>query len=99
MPNTGLAVQAPSSPSVQDAAAAPPRIYTREELPAEIRNQLPPTRISGSSYSDNPAHRMLIANGQVFRENEKISPELSVEQIRPQAVVLNFRGYRYLVPN
>lgn len=41
---------------------------------------------------------MLIANGQVYRENETISPDLSVEQIRQQAVVLNFKGYRYLVP-
>ncbi len=41
---------------------------------------------------------MLIANGQVFHENEKISADLAVEQIRAQAVVLNFRGYRYLVP-
>lgn len=94
----GPATQAASAPAVQEATPAPPRIYPREELPADIRSQLPPTRISGSSYSDNPAHRMLIANGQVFRENEKISPDLSDEQIRQQAVVLNFRGYRYLVP-
>jgi len=83
---------------VQLAAPAPPRIYTREELPGDIRNQLPQIKIGGSSWSENPAHRMLIANGQVFQENQKISADLSVEQIRQQAVVLNFRGYRYLLP-
>ncbi len=95
------AAPAASAAPVQNAAPptpAAPRIYTREELPGDIRGQLPQVKISGSSWSENPAHRMLIANGQVFHENEKISADLTVEQIRAQAVVLNFRGYRYLVP-
>ncbi|MES2972249.1 MAG: general secretion pathway protein GspB [Pseudomonadota bacterium] len=94
------APEASAAPAQNAAPAVPalPRIYTREELPGDIRGQLPQVKISGSSWSENPAHRMLIANGQVFHENEKISADLAVEQIRAQAVVLNFRGYRYLVP-
>ncbi|MBC7437370.1 MAG: general secretion pathway protein GspB [Bdellovibrionales bacterium] len=77
--------------------AAPPRLYTREELPGDIRSQLPQVSVTGSTYSENAAHRMLIANGQVFREGEKITADLTVEQIGAKAAVLRFKGYRYAV--
>lgn len=79
------------------AGAAPSenRIASLNELPEDIRRQLPALTISGSSYSENPAHRMLIINGQVFHEGEKPTAELVLEQIKPNAAVLSFRGYRY----
>jgi len=109
-PKAAAATQRPApatapatAPAAQPApAAAPavnePRIYTREELPGDIRGQLPQVRISGSSYSENPSSRMLIANGQVFYENEKIAPDTTLVQIRPNSAILSFRGFRYNVP-
>ena len=88
-----------SAPAPADKPAATAlRLYSREELPGDIRGQLPNVNVTGSTYSENAAHRMLIANGQVFHENEKIAADLTVEQIGLKAVVLNFRGYRYTVP-
>ena len=45
----------------------------------------------------HPAYRMLIINGEVFREGEKPAPDLQLEQIRAKAAVLNFKGLRYSV--
>jgi general secretion pathway protein B len=104
-PATPAATPTPTTPtSAPPPAAQPapaisePRIYTREELPGDVRSQLPQIQISGSSYSQSPSSRMLIANGQVFYENEKIAPDTTLVQIRPNSAVLSFRGFRYAVP-
>ena len=40
---------------------------------------------------------MLIINGQVFHEGDKLAPELVLEQIKLKAAVLRYKGYRYSV--
>ena len=89
------------SQSVTAVAAAPApataRIVPVGELPPDIRQTLPKVVVSGSIYSDNQALRMLIINGEVFREGEKPVPDLQLEQIRVKSAVLNFKGLRYSV--
>ncbi|MGH6626608.1 MAG: general secretion pathway protein GspB, partial [Burkholderiaceae bacterium] len=87
---TAAKTDAPASASPSET-----RIPSLNELPEDLRRQLPALTISGSSYSANPAHRMLIINGQVFHEGEKPAAELLLEQIKPNAAVLSFRGQRY----
>ena len=82
---------------VDTTAPASPRIMPINELPADIRQTLPKVIISGSTYSDNQALRMLIINGEVFREGEKAGPDLQLEQIRVKSAVLNFKGLRYSI--
>ena len=88
----------PAPTVVAKAEPASLRIIPMSELPADVRQTLPKVVISGSTYSDNPAFRMLIINGEVFREGEKPAPDLQLEQIRAKAAVLNFKGLRYSVP-
>jgi len=73
------------------------KIYAIAELPEDIRRQLPPVSVGGSMYSPVPANRILIVNGQVLHEGERVTPEVVLEQVRVKAAVLNFKGYRYLV--
>jgi general secretion pathway protein B len=40
---------------------------------------------------------MLIINGQVFHERDKLSPKLTLVQIKLKAAVLEFKGYRYSI--
>ncbi|MEZ5703019.1 MAG: general secretion pathway protein GspB [Burkholderiaceae bacterium] len=58
---------------------------------------MPPIEISGSSYSSNPAHRMLIANGQVIKEGGELTPGLTLEAIGPHSAIFNQRGTRFNV--
>ena len=67
------------------------------ELPDEVRSGLPNLVVGGASYSQNPQSRMLIVNGQIFREGDKLSPEVSLEQIRLKEAVLSTKGYRYRI--
>ena len=77
------------------ASGAEGRIYTQAELPPDIRRQLPPLAIGGSMYSENAANRMLIVNGQLFHESEKLAPEVTLERIKLKSAVLRFRDYRF----
>ena len=73
------------------------RISVFNELAPEVRSQLPALSIGGSSYSENPASRLLIVNGQVFREGDKLHPNLVLERIELKSAVLRFKDVRYRV--
>ena len=78
-------------------AAAEPRVHSQAELPDEIRRDLPKLVIGGSSYSGDAASRMVMINGQVFHEGDRLAPDLVLERIRLKSAVLAFKGWRYEV--
>ena len=82
--------------SAASVASVPePRVYQLSELPDDIRRELPTLSVGGAMYSQNPANRMLIVNGQTFHEGDKLAPNLSLEQIKLKSAVLEYKGYRY----
>lgn len=78
------------------SAAAPstPRVASLAELPPELRSGLPALAFGGSIYSNTPANRLLIVNGQLMHEGESLGPGVVLEQIKPKAAVLVIRGQR-----
>jgi len=91
------AARAPEARKVPSAAAVPSEapITPREQLPENIRSQLPPLAVGGSIYSSNAADRSLIVDGRILRENDRLNADLTLEQIRPRTAVLRFKGYRF----
>ena len=83
--------------AAQVASAAPVQapLPSREQLPPNIRAELPQFAIGGSIYSPNPASRSLIVNGQLYREKDRLTQDLSLEEIKLKAAVFSFRGYRF----
>jgi general secretion pathway protein B len=73
------------------------RVFAFNDLAPELRSQLPALSIGGSSYSENPASRLLIVNGQVFREGDRLHPDLVLERIDLKSAVLRFKDIRYQV--
>ena len=86
---TSVAAPAPAS------EAPIPRL---SELPESTRRELPKLVISGSVYSDDPASRFVMINGEVMREGAKLGADLVLEQIGPRELVLRFKGQRYRQP-
>lgn len=87
---------APAAPTTPPApaTAAPaddslPRVA---DLSPAARSGLPPLQVSGATYSQTPAMRMLIVDGQVLNEGQDIAPGLKLESIGPRAAVLNHQG-------
>lgn len=87
----GESAPTPSAPSAEG------RVYATSELPEEIRRDLPKVVIGGSSYSGDAASRMVMVNGQVFHEGDRLAPGLVLERIRLKSAVLSFKGWRYEV--
>jgi general secretion pathway protein B len=87
------AAPAPAAAPTAAPAAQPPVAEPVAGLPADA----PKLVISGGVYSGNVAQRMLIVNGQVFNEGSEVGAGIVLEQIRPKAAVLKFRGSRYTV--
>jgi general secretion pathway protein B len=85
------------APVAATPAAADTPVYTREQLPPNIRSELPQFAVGGSIYSSNPAARSLIVNGQLYREKDRLTQDLSLEEIKLKAAVFSFRGYRFEV--
>ncbi|WP_280154705.1 general secretion pathway protein GspB [Piscinibacter sp. XHJ-5] len=93
-PAPTLAAARPAAAASAAASAAEERVYAVNELPDPIRREMPALTIGGSIYSQTPASRFLIINGQIFHEGDKVAKDLSLEQIKLKAAVLRFKGYR-----
>lgn len=94
-PTSQMPAKAADANAVQGQAGSKPNIVALADLPQALRQSLPKLVISGATYSDNPAWRMLIINGQVFHEGEKPAADVQLEQIRPKSAVLNYKGQRF----
>jgi general secretion pathway protein B len=89
-----------TAPRAVDATPAPPeeqtapeiRIPKLAELPEELRRAVPPLAFGGSVYSEVPAQRMVIMNGQLLREGEALSADLTLETIRAKSAVFRIKG-------
>ena len=96
LPRPVAAPALPRTPAAQQvAAAAAQRLPTLADLPEALRRELPAMTLGGSMYAEQPALRMVIINGQVVHEGDRLAPELLVQQIRPKSVVLNLRGQAF----
>ncbi len=87
------------------SASAPPsapssasRWPTLAELPETLRRELPVLALGGSVYAEQASQRMVIINGQVLREGDRLAPELLLQQIRLKSVLLDYRGQRFELP-
>lgn len=82
---------------IGNVPAADAQVYSRDQLPPDIRAALPQFAIGGSMYSPNPAARSLIVNGQLYRERDRLTPDLVLEEVKLKAAIFSFRGYRFEV--
>jgi general secretion pathway protein B len=86
---------APVDPAAAPAPARANAVANINDLPPNVRSQLPRLAVGGAIYSETPSARMVILNGQVFHEGDKPAADTVLEQIRLKSAVLNYRGQRY----
>ena len=65
-------------------------------LPA-LPDSAPKLVVSGSTYSENPAYRVLIVNGQVYREAESPAVGVTIKSIGARAAVALYDGKEFLI--
>lgn len=80
-------------PVLADASTAVP---PPTPLPANLKSEWA-LNVAGSIYSERPADRLLIVDGQLVREGESLREGVVLEAIQPKAAVLRHQGKRYTV--
>ncbi len=86
------------APVAMPAAPAEEKLPFLRELPDAVRSTVPQVTFGGYMYSANPADRLLLVDKVLRHEGEEVAPGLVLEQLRAKAAVMNYKGYRYLVP-
>jgi general secretion pathway protein B len=84
-------------PATAAATAPTTRVPALAELPATLRQQLPPLAFGGATDSTQPSARMLIVNGQIFREGDELAPGLRLERIRLRSAQMRWRDQPFEV--
>lgn len=85
-------------PSEQVPAAAAPTassgVVAFGDLPASVRNALPPLEIGG--YAEGPGGAaMLVVDDHLVREGDEVGPGVRVVKISPDGAVFSYRNYRF----
>jgi general secretion pathway protein B len=78
-------------------SAAPTGVPLLGELPEDIRRQIPTLTVNGAVYSDNPAQRLLLINGQVLSQGSAAAPDVTLEIIQPASSEFSFKGTRFRI--
>ncbi len=93
--NTAATPATAKAPAKEVGAAAAPPAPLLAELPEATRRQIPALAITGAVYSDNPAQRLLLVNGQVLNQGSQVAPDLTLVEIRSNNSEFSFRGTRF----
>ena len=79
---------------VQQTNVMPRKISKISELPGTVRGNLPTVVFSGHLYSSNPESSVVfIENGRPVKRGRQIADGLSLHEITPTGVIVEFRGY------
>jgi general secretion pathway protein B len=85
----------PEVPASPDSRGAIPLA----QLSPEQRRDWPVFKLGGTVWSESPASRFVIANGQLVREGEAVVPGLVLERITPKTLLLRWRGLQVVMPH
>jgi general secretion pathway protein B len=80
----------PEEAEMQDDAHRTPYL---NELPASLKNALPPIRITSHLYRGNS--RLVSINGRIMSGGVNMGDGLFLEEITPEGVIMSFRGQRF----
>lgn len=90
----------PHPEAAPPAAPAVPKldVPTYYDLPFATRKALPQLSLSMHVYTADPKQRFVILDGTRMGEGDATSDNITVREIRPDGVVLEFQGQRFFYP-
>lgn len=80
------------------AVPAPPPIPSIWELPYATRKDVPELTLTMHVWSSDPAQRFVVVHGDRHVEGDDLGDGLTLREIRPDDVVLEFKGQRFTYP-
>jgi len=92
-----IATRTPAAPPAAPAAAGE-QIPSIWELPYATRKDIPAIDLTMHVYSSDPAQRFAVIKGARHAEGDEIGEDLVLREIRPDGLVLEYKGQRFLFP-
>lgn len=92
----------PPPPEPRDETPPPlETIPLQIELPQELQQALPQLRVDVHVFDDARANRFVMINLRRYREGDEIAPDLILERVTREGMVLIFHGerFRFLNPS
>jgi general secretion pathway protein B len=74
-----------------------PVIPNIKDLPSSIRTAIPDLQLAGHTYSDTPTKRMIIINGNILREGDRVNDSIRLIEITWTGVILDRNGNQFTV--
>lgn len=68
-----------------------------KELPSTLQAEIPNLKLAGHTYAENPYQRMIIINGKILREGDRIDGNTRLREINWEGVTIEFKGTRFRV--
>ncbi|MEO8166119.1 MAG: general secretion pathway protein GspB, partial [Betaproteobacteria bacterium] len=65
------------------------------DLPLSLRAELPPMKFTVHAYSADPERRLVGIDSRILREGDTVAPGLKLEQITPEGMIFDYKGYRF----
>lgn len=85
------------APVAGDAQTQLEQVVRFDQLPLDVRNALPPLKLSMHVYVDESGSRFVLIDGRRYAQGEAISDGLHVVEIRREGALLDFNGRRFLL--
>lgn len=85
----------PTPPAAEETLEYLPRLV---DLPAGERDALPPLKLTMHVYAADAVARFVVVDGQRMGQGERLSPTLTLTEIRRDGAVFESDGRRFLIP-
>jgi general secretion pathway protein B len=86
------------APAATSQTAGEENLPTLNELTGDRAVGMPPMHLDIHVFSTNPAERFVFINMRKYTEGATLTEGPAVERIRADGVVLNQRGFRFVLP-
>jgi len=87
-----------TEPQTRVTAVELPVLVPFWQLPDTVQQDIPPLTFSLHIYAENPKRRTIIINKNRMTEGDRVLPELQLESITKQGVILNWKKtYRFSI--
>ena len=88
----------PGAPVATSQAGGEENLPTLNELTGDRAVGMPPMHLDIHVFSTNPAERFVFINMRKYTEGATLTEGPVLEKIRTDGVVLNQRGFRFVLP-
>ena len=97
-PAAAVAVSPPAPAPASAAPSAAASLPLLWELPYDKRKDIPALTMSLQVYSDDPSQRFAIVNDERHVEGDELGDGLTLKEIAPEGLIVEYHGERFLFP-